>query len=67
MLTLRLTREGVSEKDFRERFAKSPQEVFGTELDDLIHLDLLEKEQNIIRLTKKGRLLGNQVFIRFVG
>ena len=51
-------------------------DVFGDEIKDLVRLDLLEWVDEILpgnrtdrhlRLTKRGRLLGNQVFMRFVG
>jgi oxygen-independent coproporphyrinogen-3 oxidase len=67
MLTgLRLVREGVSDLDFTARFGVQMQHVFGREIDELISLSLLEWSGSILRLTKRGRLLGNQVFMRFV-
>jgi oxygen-independent coproporphyrinogen-3 oxidase len=76
MLTgLRLTREGVFTTAFLHRFGRDLWEVYGNEIDELIHLGLLEwhKETSevketpeVLRLTSRGRLLGNQVFIRFV-
>jgi oxygen-independent coproporphyrinogen III oxidase len=71
---LRLTREGVSEQGFRERFGVELQDIFGKEINELIGLGLLEyetsevlKTSEVLHLTERGRLLGNQVFIRFVG
>jgi oxygen-independent coproporphyrinogen-3 oxidase len=67
MLTgLRLTSEGVSTEDFAARFGIQMQAVFGKEIQELISVSLLEWVGPILRLTKRGRLLGNQVFIRFV-
>ena len=67
MLTgLRLTCEGVSAEDFADRFGVQMWDVFGREIDDLIGLLLLEWSGPVLRLTKRGRLLGNQVFMRFV-
>jgi oxygen-independent coproporphyrinogen-3 oxidase len=67
MLTgLRLTREGVSADDFSNKFGVKMQEVFGREIDELTGLLLLEWAGPVLRLTKRGRLLGNQVFMRFV-
>lgn len=67
MMGLRLTREGISALDFSARFGKSIEEVFGKEIETLIGLGLLEwGNMRRLRLTKAGRLLGNQVFIRFV-
>ncbi|MCX6037164.1 MAG: radical SAM family heme chaperone HemW [Chloroflexi bacterium] len=67
MLTgLRLTREGVSAEDFADRFGVQIRDVFGRGIDELIDLLLLEWAGPVLRLTKRGRLLGNQVFMRFV-
>ncbi len=66
MTGLRLTREGVSAVTFRERFGQELEAVFGVEIEDLIRLGLLEWQAERLRLTRRGRLLGNQVFIRFV-
>jgi oxygen-independent coproporphyrinogen-3 oxidase len=64
---LRLVKVGVSNADFRSRFGKGLMEVYSTEVEELVRLGLLEWNGDSIRLTKRGQLLGNQVFIRFVG
>jgi oxygen-independent coproporphyrinogen-3 oxidase len=77
MLGLRLTREGVSAEGFADRFQVQMRDVFGKEIEELTGLGLLEwvkskpcegsdPSQGFIRLTKRGRLLGNQVFMRFI-
>src|SRR6266496_1079860 len=71
MTGLRLTEEGVSEREFQARFGQSMREVYGKEVDELLKLRLIEtsevlKTSEVLRLTKRGRLLGNQVFMRFV-
>jgi oxygen-independent coproporphyrinogen-3 oxidase len=65
MLGLRL-REGVSAEAFRERFGRSLDEVYGRELDELAAGGLIEWDGQRARLTAHGRLLGNQVFMRFL-
>ena len=72
MVGLRLTREGVSARVFQDRFGQPLMEVFGKEIEELVSLGLLEHLSpgtpvELIRLTPRGRLLGNQVFMRFVG
>ncbi|NOY99939.1 MAG: radical SAM family heme chaperone HemW [Chloroflexi bacterium] len=67
MLGLRLTREGVSADTFQARFGRSVSDVFGKEIDALLALGLLEWAGTRLRLTPHARLLGNQVFVRFVG
>ncbi|PWB73642.1 MAG: coproporphyrinogen III oxidase [Anaerolineales bacterium] len=63
---LRLVQAGITEADFRSRFGSGLMEVYGKETEGLIRLGLLERDGGIIRLTQRGRLLGNQVFLRFV-
>ena len=76
MTALRLTREGVSTRMFAQRFNLTLTEAFGDEVEDLLRLELVEwvdesraanGSDRRLRLTKRGRLLGNQVFMRFVG
>jgi oxygen-independent coproporphyrinogen III oxidase len=77
MLTgLRLTQEGILESDFQARFEESMQDVFGDEIHELMKSGLIERTDSPlptreglgmrVRLTERGRLLGNQVFMRFV-
>jgi oxygen-independent coproporphyrinogen-3 oxidase len=69
MMGLRLTREGVSRTRFQCRFGRELTEVFGAQIERLINLGLLEwagADQDGLRLTRRGRLLGNQVFMEFI-
>jgi oxygen-independent coproporphyrinogen-3 oxidase len=71
MTGLRLTQEGVSEDEFQTRFGLSMRAVFGKEIDELLKLGLIEDfagngSCRRLRITQRGRLLGNQVFMRFV-
>ena len=72
MTGLRLVQEGVSEDIFQARFGRSMLEVYKNEIDELCRLGLLENfigvggHASIWRITERGRLLGNQVFMRFV-
>ncbi len=66
LMGLRLTREGVSDERFRERFGISMREVFEIEISELESWGLVEWVEQTLRLTFKGRLLGNQVFMQFV-
>jgi oxygen-independent coproporphyrinogen-3 oxidase len=79
LLGLRLTSAGISPEAFQARFGRDLMDVFGKEIDELIQLGLLEWDRSplsereltggkeIVHLTRRGRLLGNQVFMRFVG
>ena len=64
MLGLRLD-TGISTEEFRERFGRPPADIYGPELDDLTASGLLETVDGHVRLTGRGRLLGNEVFSRF--
>ena len=68
MTGLRLTQEGLGVEEFHNRFGHNLMNVFGKEVDDLVRLGLLEWTEagEILRLTERGRLVGNQVFMRFV-
>lgn len=66
MVGLRLTEEGVSIEEFIKRFHTEPQEVFPIEIDELKKSGLIDTTENSIRLSKKGVLLGNLVFQKFV-
>ena len=72
---LRLTGEGIYLRNFYQRFGRELMDVYGNEIEALISLGLLERTNRtsevietseILRLTPHGRLLGNQVFLRFV-
>jgi len=75
MTGLRLTQEGIRAEEFQKRFGQPLREVYGKEIDELLNLGLIEFPspgsgrggvREGVRLTKRGRLLGNQVFMRFV-
>jgi oxygen-independent coproporphyrinogen III oxidase len=66
---LRLVQQGVSNHAFQERFGISIMDIFNKEVDELLGIGLVEwagEENENLRLTKRGILLGNQVFMRFV-
>ena len=69
MLTLRL-REGLALPAFRARFGQDFRDVFGDVVAETTELGLLEvaggEGEETARLTARGRLLGNQVFWRFL-
>ena len=81
LVGLRLTRAGVSPDAFYSRFGRNLMDVFAREIEVLITSGLLEYVYNvdhsrigrgegvrkILRLTRRGRLVGNQVFMHFVG
>ncbi|RJP54555.1 MAG: radical SAM family heme chaperone HemW [Anaerolineaceae bacterium] len=71
--TLRLVKAGVADADFRSRFGSGLLEVYPKEIGELVRAGLLEiktsevsKTSEVYRLTKRGRLLGNKVFVELV-
>jgi oxygen-independent coproporphyrinogen-3 oxidase len=69
IMGLRLVEEGVSKDVFFQRFNRTLDDAYRAEINELINLGLLEwggDENDRLLLTQKGKLLGNQVFIRFV-
>lgn len=67
MLGLRLTSEGVSFSDFADRFGTDISEAFPGVIEKLAREGLLKVDNLRLRLTSRGRLLGNRVFREFVG
>lgn len=60
------TREGVSRQRFADRYHMSVEAVYGELLDQLVDQQLLEVDDQRIRLTNKGQFLGNEVFQQFL-
>jgi oxygen-independent coproporphyrinogen-3 oxidase len=66
MMGLRLVKEGVMFERFQRRFGLDLRQRFGEEIEELAAWGLLEVCADRLRLTPRGRLLGNQVFGRFL-
>lgn len=69
MMGLRLVRQGVGALGFEERFGVSLQSAYGVAIERLVGQGLLEwvrEPQTSLRLTQRGRLLGNRVFMEFI-
>jgi oxygen-independent coproporphyrinogen-3 oxidase len=64
-LGLRLNR-GVDVERLREEFGEAADK-FGTTIDELVEDGLLIRSGENLRLTKRGRLLSNEVFGKFIG
>lgn len=64
-LGLRLA-EGVEFGAFEREFGIGMEAVFGRELSELDSLGLLEANDTGLRLTRRGMLLSNRVFVRFL-
>lgn len=65
MMNLRLI-EGIDLAAFSRRFGVDLQKFHAHALDKLYALNLIEKNENYLRLTSKGVLLSNEVFQEFL-
>jgi len=70
MLGLRLTREGISNAAFRARYGQEISAAFPEEVHRLLAKGLVEwvdfPDGPHVRLTRRGKMLGNQAFMEFV-
>ena len=65
MLGLRLS-EGVAATGFEQRFHQNLMDTYPTIIKELEALRLLRWKGDALTLTDQGKLLGNEVFMRFV-
>jgi oxygen-independent coproporphyrinogen-3 oxidase len=65
-LGLRLNR-GVDLEFVERKFAGTAIEEVADVIDECVEDGLLEKRENTLKLTSRGRLLSNEVFGRFIG
>jgi len=64
-LGLRLTR-GASLRDLSAKFGEQAVENFRSAIAELVGDGLIERMEDLIRLTSRGRMLSNEVFQRFI-
>lgn len=62
ILGLRLI-EGVSTAGFKARFGMTPRQEFGPAIERHLGIGLLEQAGDRLRLTPRGQLLANEVFV----
>ena len=65
ILGLRLCR-GIDTADFKDRYGVDLLEHYHQPVTKMLDAGLLEKDNGHIRLTRRGRLLSNEVFWRFL-
>jgi len=69
LLGLRIINSGVSIETFSARYGESLMEVFVNEIEQLLKQGLVEwwgKDKTQLRLSKRGVMIANQVFMQFV-
>lgn len=65
ILGLRLV-EGVDLKEFALRFGVEVVDIYRAQIEELEYQGLLQCSESTLSLTRRGRLLGNEVFSRFL-
>jgi oxygen-independent coproporphyrinogen-3 oxidase len=65
MMGLRLN-SGVSFAHFADRCGHELLDVYDSEVRQMVEVGLIEQDQLGIRLTERGRMVGNEVFMRFL-
>jgi putative oxygen-independent coproporphyrinogen III oxidase len=63
-LGLRMT-EGISAENFRQRFGKTPLEFY-PQVKSWIEEELFQEQSGFVRLTPKGLMLANSIFVHFM-
>lgn len=58
--------EGISIKDFENRFKEDIINIYGKQMDENIKAGFLLKEKNQINLTQSGMKIGNKIFLTFL-
>jgi oxygen-independent coproporphyrinogen-3 oxidase len=66
MVGLRLVEQGVSAKEFAQRFGVKLESIFQKQLKELVGNGALEWVGDHVRLTERGKMVGNQVFMQFI-
>ena len=59
--------DGVRRAEYLRRFGAPPERHFPAELTELRELELLEDRSGALRLTERGILFADEVFLRFAG
>ena len=63
-LGLRMT-DGISTKEFQSRFGKPPA-IFYPQIANWLEGDFIVEQDGYLRLTKKGLMLANSIFVEFM-
>ena len=63
-LGLRMT-DGISTKEFQSRFGKPPA-IFYPQIVNWLEGDFIVEQDGYLRLTKKGLMLANSIFVEFM-
>ena len=56
---------GIALKEFSRRFGKNPDEFY-PQIGDWLEEGLMEEKEERLRLTRRGLLVANSIFVNFV-
>lgn len=57
---------GINKQHFFEKYGQTIHEVFDQQLKKLVAQQLIEEDETVIRLSRQGRFVGNEVFQEFL-
>ena len=58
--------EGIQISDFKEKYNFDFEKEFKNEIEKLSKMELIEIDNNLMKLTQKGREISNSVFVEFI-
>ncbi|WP_342610340.1 radical SAM family heme chaperone HemW [Staphylococcus hsinchuensis] len=58
--------EGVSKQRFYDKFGQTIEDIYGSSLTQLLDQHLIKEENNHLKLTDRGKVVGNLVFESFL-
>ena len=58
--------EGIQISDFKEKYNFDFEKEYKNEIEKLSKLELIEIDNNLMKLTQKGREISNSVFVEFI-
>ena len=58
--------EGIQISDFKEKYNFDFEKEYKNEIEKLSKMELIEIDNNLMKLTQKGREISNSVFVQFI-
>ena len=58
--------EGIQISDFKEKYNFDFEKEYKNEIEKLSKMELIEIDNNRMKLTQKGREISNSVFVEFI-
>ena len=58
--------EGIQISDFKEKYNFDFEKEYKNEIEKLSKMELIEIDNNLMKLTQKGREISNSIFVEFI-